>query len=644
MNHISKILIANRGEIASRIIRSAQDLNIFCVAIFNEADSNSPYVHEANQSVRIKDTYLDAKEIVELALKTNVQAIHPGYGFLSENSKFAKLVEKSGLIWIGPTPKAIEIMGDKIKSKKYAAKAKVPVLEIIEHEKDVKKIGFPILVKAAAGGGGKGMRLVQDPKELKDSIKMAKLEAYNSFDDDRVFFEKYVEKSRHIEVQVLADNHGSILHLGERECSIQRRYQKIIEECPSPRIDDATRDKITSAAVNLAKQINYQSAGTVEFLMDDMTGEFWFLEMNTRLQVEHPVTEMVTGVDLVKEQLKIADNQSMQLNQKDIRTNGHAIEARIYAEDPSNNFLPSTGTLFANDINKNKGIRWDTGIKKGMNVNTDFDPMIAKVIAHGKNRKDATEKLTSELESVHFGGFNNNIEFLRNILISKEFLEGKTTTDFIDLYKPQTEINLSDDELNSLAISAALWLQGANRDNANTLKNIPSGWHNARLPFQKVNFTLADQEISIEYKRQRNGTYKIANGSLAIIHNWNNASLDIELDGVRNQWKITQFENSLLVQFSKGNKLLRLVPRFVSPDIEVREGSMISPMPGKVLKVMVKEGDFVEIGDQLVVIEAMKMNHTVTAYQNGLVEQLFISEGQQLELGANLMIINDDKE
>ena len=342
MNHISKILIANRGEIASRIIKSAHDLNISCVAIFNEADSNSPYVNQADESIRITDSYLNGKEIVQLALRANAQAIHPGYGFLSENAKFAKLVEKSGLIWIGPSPRAVKIMGDKIQSKKYAIKASVPVLDIVEKESEAKKIGYPLLVKAAAGGGGKGMRLVRDSKELKDSIKMAKQEALNSFNDDRVFFERYVEKSRHIEVQVLADNHGNIVHLGERECSIQRRHQKIIEESPSPRIDDLTREKLTSAAVNLAKLIKYHSAGTIEFLFDDDTEEFWFLEMNTRLQVEHPVTEMVTGIDLVKEQLKIADDQAIEFNQEDIISKGHAIEARVYAEDPSNNLLPST--------------------------------------------------------------------------------------------------------------------------------------------------------------------------------------------------------------------------------------------------------------------------------------------------------------
>ena len=644
MNHISKILIANRGEIASRIIKSAHDLNISCVAIFNEADSNSPYVNQADESIRITDSYLNGKEIVQLALRANAQAIHPGYGFLSENAKFAKLVEKSGLIWIGPSPRAVKIMGDKIQSKKYAIKASVPVLDIVEKESEAKKIGYPLLVKAAAGGGGKGMRLVRDSKELKDSIKMAKQEALNSFNDDRVFFERYVEKSRHIEVQVLADNHGNIVHLGERECSIQRRHQKIIEESPSPRIDDLTREKLTSAAVNLAKLIKYHSAGTIEFLFDDDTEEFWFLEMNTRLQVEHPVTEMVTGIDLVKEQLKIADDQAIEFNQEDISSKGHAIEARVYAEDPSNNFLPSTGQLIANDIKMNDNIRWDSGIEEGMTIGTDFDPMLAKVIAHGTDRKDAAEKLANELESIHFGGFTNNIEFLRNILVSHPFLNGETTTNFIDLYEPESEIVLSNDELNSLAITAALWLQGYNRNNANTLKNLPSGWHNARLPYQNVNFLLKNQEISVEYKRQRNGSYKMSDGSIAIIHHWGENSLDIELDGLRNQWKITKHEGLLLVQYSKGNKLLTITPRFVSSEMETVEGSMVSPMPGKVIEVMVSQGDKVKSGEKLVVIEAMKMNHTITAHQDGVVDQLYISVGEQLELGASLMLISKNEE
>ena len=346
------LLIANRGEIACRIIKTAKEMGIRSVTVYVDADKDALFVKQADESIRLQDGgYLDGNQIIEAAIRTGAQAIHPGYGFLSENASFARKVKKAGIIWVGPSPNVISVMGDKLKAKELAIKAGVPTLPMTSKPTEAKKIGFPILIKAAAGGGGKGMRIVNKEKDLKESIVSAKREAKSGFNDERIFIERYVEKSRHIEIQILGDSAGNIVHLGERECSIQRRYQKIIEESPSPRISKETRHKMGEAAVKLAKQIRYESAGTVEFLFDDKTEEFWFLEVNTRLQVEHPVTEEVTGIDLVSEQLKIARGESLKFSQEDISWQGSSIEARLYAEDPANNFLPEIGTLLAFEKN-----------------------------------------------------------------------------------------------------------------------------------------------------------------------------------------------------------------------------------------------------------------------------------------------------
>ena len=376
----NSILIANRGEIACRIIKTAKEMGIRSVAVYVDADKDALFVKQADQSVRLKDGgYLDGNQIIDAAIKTGAQAIHPGYGFLSENSSFARKVKKEGLVWIGPSPHVISVMGDKLKAKELAIKANVPTLPMTSNPKEANKIGYPLLIKAAAGGGGKGMRIVNKSSELKDSIISAQREALNGFNDERIFIERYVEKSRHIEIQILGDSNGNVVHLGERECSIQRRHQKIIEESPSPRVYEEIRNKMGNAAVKLAKQIKYESAGTVEFLFDDKTGEFWFLEVNTRLQVEHPVTEEVTGIDLVSEQLKVARGEELKFSQEDIQWSGSSIEARLYAEDPNNDFLPEIGTLIAFEKDNSADARWDTGVSRGTVVGTDFDPMLAKI-------------------------------------------------------------------------------------------------------------------------------------------------------------------------------------------------------------------------------------------------------------------------
>ena len=639
MSVFSTILVANRGEIASRIMSSAQKMGIKCVAVYVEADKNAPYLTQADQSVKLDTNYLDADAILNAAKMTHSEAIHPGYGFLSENADFASFVEQSGFIWIGPSASAIAKMGDKLKAKAITESAGLPTLPIALTEADIDSIGFPLLIKASAGGGGKGMRIVNNAKDLADSIKITQGEAQQAFGDGTIFFESYIKKSRHIEIQILGDHHGNIIHLGERECSIQRRYQKIIEESPSPRLDSALREQLGDAAISLAKKINYQSAGTIEFLFDDETGKFWFLEMNTRLQVEHPVTEEVTGIDIVEQQLLIAGNQELNITQQDVVWDGHAIEARIYAEDPENNFLPSTGKLIANQIKPKAGIRWDSGVEAGMLIGTDFDPLLAKVIAHGSTRLDAARKLASELENTHFGGFVTNVEFLANVLRHKEFIQGNTTTGFIDEFSPSRSLVLEDDQQRFVAITAALWLQGLNRSQAVVLENMPSGWNNARLPDQRIVFEMDDRLLEIHYKRNRDGSFTVDNLQQAIVHHWCESEVDIEIDGVRTLSSVTMEGDQLLVQCLGGNKLLNIQPRFVSSQEQEQQGSLVSPMPGKVVELHVKKGDRVKAGDNLLMIEAMKMNHNVKANEDGIIAELFVQENDQLDYGAVLMII-----
>ena len=634
-----KLLIANRGEIACRIIKTAHEMGISCVAVYTDADSESPFVKLADEAIKLTDTYLNGKEIIEAAIKTKAQAIHPGYGFLSENAKFSRDVIKAGLIWVGPSSKVITSMGDKLKAKDIADKAGVPTLPMTTDPSKANTVGYPLLIKAAAGGGGKGMRIVESKKDLKDSIKGAQREAKAGFGDDRIFIERYVASSRHIEIQILGDSHGNIIHLGERECSIQRRHQKIIEESPSPRVDSKMRAAMGDAAIKLAKKLKYESAGTVEFLVDDKTGEFWFLEVNTRLQVEHPVTEEVTGKDLVYEQLRISRGEHLGYDQEDISWNGSSIEARLYAEDPTNDFLPATGTLIAYEVDKNIDARWDTGVKQGSVIGTDFDPMLAKVIAKGRNRTDAANKLALALQSLHIGGVTTNRDFLVECLRSKDFHKGNTTSDFISIAKPKRSIELKGTELEQAGIAAALWLQGENRKNTPILSGIQSGWTNSRLPKQKINFQYNSEELSILYKSNRDGSFEINKGINAKIIEWNNSGIDIEIEDKRFFSKVTRKDANLIVHGPWGDILFKIMPRFKSINQEVQDGGLIAPMPGKVIDLKVKVGSKIKKGDTLVILEAMKMEHTVKATEDGVIDELFISNHDQVENGALLMVI-----
>ena len=635
-----KLLIANRGEIACRIIKTAHEMGISCVAVYTEADTNSLFVRMADEAVKLSDTYLNGKEIIAAAEQTGAQAIHPGYGFLSENAQFSRDVIKAGLIWVGPSSRVITSMGDKLKAKDIAEKAGVPTLPMTTDPKKANTIGYPILIKAAAGGGGKGMRIVEDKKDLKESILGAQREAQTGFGDDRVFIERYVASSRHIEIQILGDSNGNVVHLGERECSIQRRHQKIIEESPSPRVDSNMRDAMGAAAIKLAKKLKYESAGTVEFLVDDKTGEFWFLEVNTRLQVEHPVTEEVTGKDLVYEQLRIARGEELGYSQEDITWTGSSIEARLYAEDPSNDFLPATGTLIAYENDTNIDARWDTGIEQGSVVGTDFDPMLAKVITKGKTRTDAANKLALALESLHIGGVTTNRDFLVSSLRSSHFLKGKTTSDFIDKAKPKRSVILKDKSLEQATIAAALWIQGRNRNDATILQNIPSGWRNSRLPRQKIGFSYLDKEVFVSYKSNRDNTFSVNEDSTAQILNWSGKGIDIEINNSRFFSKVTQDKDNLVVHGPWGDVLFKVLPRFTLPGTEIQAGGLVAPMPGKVIDLKVKVGSKVKKGDTLVILEAMKMEHQVKASKDGKITKVLIKKDDQLENGALLMVLD----
>jgi len=636
-----KLLIANRGEIACRIIKTAHEMGISCVAVYTEADSNSPFVRMADEAVKLSDTYLNGKEIIDAAKHTGAQAIHPGYGFLSENAKFSRDVQKEGLIWVGPSSRVITSMGDKLKAKDIAEKAGVPTLPMTTDPKKANTIGYPLLIKAAAGGGGKGMRIVEDKKDLKEAIAGAQREALTGFGDDRVFIERYVASSRHIEIQILGDSHGNVVHLGERECSIQRRHQKIIEESPSPRVDSKMRATMGEAAIKLAKKLKYESAGTVEFLVDDKTGEFWFLEVNTRLQVEHPVTEEVTGKDLVYEQLRIARGEELGYSQEDISWKGSSIEARLYAEDPAKDFLPATGTLIAYENDPNIDARWDTGIEQGSVVGTDFDPMLAKVITKGKTRIDAANKLALALETMHIGGVTTNRDFLVASLRTKDFLDGKTTSDFIEKTNPQRAVILEGSMLDKALSAAALWIQGQNRVSATILKEIPTGWRNSRLPRQKINFRYLEKDLEITYKANRDGSFDINDGTVARVVKWTSFGIDIEVNNSRFFSKVTRDNDNIVVHGPWGDALFTILPRFTLPGTEAQAGGLIAPMPGKVVDLKVKTGSKVKKGDTLVILEAMKMEHQVKAPEDGKITKVLIKKDDQLENGALLMVLDN---
>ena len=643
---INTLLVANRGEIARRIFRTAKSMGIICIAVYTDADSNEPFVKEADRSIRLPTNYLDIEAIIAAAEKTQSDAIHPGYGFLSENASFARAVIEANINWVGPSPEVIEAMGDKIEAKKIADKAKVPTLPSSDDLKEFSSVGFPLLVKAAAGGGGKGMRIVENKNDLKEAISAAQREAKNAFGDERVFLEKYISKSRHIEVQILGDSHGNLLHLGERECSIQRRHQKIIEESPSSVINDEQRVLITEAALRMGETLEYQSAGTVEFLFDDETEDFFFLEVNTRLQVEHPVTEAITGIDLVREQLRISSGEIVSFTQEGLKVEGHAIEARLYAEDPVNDFLPATGRILAFSPLNGNNVRWDSGVEKGSFVGVEYDPMLAKVISHSPNRTEAALTLANALENLHLAGVTTNRDFLTSVLRHDRFLKGDTTTDFIEENSPEPKLQLTENELENAAITAALWLQGKNRKNSIVLSSIPSGWRNGRLPAQEISLLHDGENLNVSYKSRRDASFLFNDKKIVKLHKWSARGIEAEIEDERINSLITESPEAIHVQTTKGTVSFVLVPRFEPPGFQIAEGSLVAPMPGVVLEIRVSPGDSVSTGDTLLVLEAMKMENHIKAPHDGTVSEILVSENQQLENGVPLLVINqtDDSE
>ena len=497
MKKIKKILIANRSEIALRIMRSCREMGISTVAVFSEADRNAPFVRYANEAVCIghpssSESYLNGKKIIDVCKELKVDAVHPGYGFLSENAEFAREVEKNGIVFIGPPTEAMEMMGDKLSAKATAKKHNVPMVpgtegaisDIKEAKKVAKEIGFPVLIKASAGGGGKGMRVVENENDLEEEAKRASSEAKSAFGNGAIFIEKYVEKPRHVEIQILADKYGNVVYLFERECSIQRRHQKVVEEAPSTVLTPEIRKKMGECAVSLAKACEYVGAGTVEFLVDSKKN-FYFLEVNTRLQVEHPVTEMITGIDLVKEQIKIAQGEKLSFKQDDLSISGHAIEIRVYAEDPSNDFLPDIGKLISYKVPQGAGIRVDDGFEEGMNIPIYYDPMIAKLISHGKNREEAISRMIRAIDEYKIIGVETTLPFCKFVLQHEAFTSGNFDTHFVKKYFSPDKIGEENEEEAFLASLVATKILNKGKTNSvpNTQDVFPSlsKWKRNRL-------------------------------------------------------------------------------------------------------------------------------------------------------------------
>lgn len=644
---IKTILIANRGEIASRIIRTCKKMGIRSVAIYSEADRGTPYTREADQAVHIggnelSTSYLDQDKIIATAQKVGADAIHPGFGFLSENAGFSQKVQDAGLTFIGPRPDAIEAMGSKSKAKDIMRQHEVPVIPGYQGDDqstetlsaEAVKIGFPVLLKAAAGGGGKGMRIVEVEKELKASIDAAKREAASAFGDNELIIEKYFPSSRHIEFQIFGDKHGNAIHVLERECSIQRRYQKIIEESPSPALSDELRNEMGAAAVRAAKSLKYDNAGTVEFILSDKN-EFFFLEVNTRLQVEHPVTEEITGLDLVEMQIEVAEGRPLSIAQEDINSNGYAIECRLYAEDAANNFMPATGKILKWSTPAIDGLRIETGVESGSVISTHYDPMIAKLITHGKDRAEGQRKMSAALANLNCLGLTTNQDFLKAILANADFQAGKYDTHFL-----QKQFNYKKEqsqEAVELAAIAASAFDKAERESKRTiLQNVPSGWRNNFYQPQQETFLISEEEVLVKYNSTQ---YSIGENQFSVqVTEISGDEILLELNGIQERFTVVKSGNDYFVQHAQnGTVNLTRKERFPLKEAEKVKGGYISPMPGKVIKVLVEPGQEVKSGDGLLVLLSMKMENTICADEDGTVEEIFVAAEDDVEAGKLLL-------
>ena len=652
VNHIKRLLIVNRGEIARRIMRSAHNMGISTVAVYADGDIAEPFVKEADQAVSLEgssslDTYLNHDKVLAAAKRTAADAIHPGYGFLSENKTFAAAVIEAGMIWVGPSPNAISQMGDKLSSKKLMTEAGVPTLPSIEvvrgsnAAKLAMEIGYPLLVKASAGGGGKGMRVVLNETELLDAVESARREADASFGDDTIFLERWLASSRHVEIQVFGDNHGRVVHCFERECSIQRRHQKIIEEAPSPAVTAELRQRMGNAAVAAAKAIDYTSAGTVEFLLDGE--DFWFLEMNTRLQVEHPVTEEITGLDLVREQLRIAQGEKLSFDQSDISIDGHAIEARVYGEDPGRDFLPTSGRLLLFERSNVANARYDTGVENGSTIGIDFDPMLAKVIVHAPTREEAALRLARVLETTRIKGLTTNRDFLVSVLRTQAFLDGDTTTDFIERFDPPRNWSPSRIDLIEACIAAAMVAQGDRRAKAKVLTNLPSGWRNSEMPPEVVEYLFEGEKVFLQYQSQRDGSFDVVVDDFelsVVIKHRVGKEISLEIQGRLVPFTVVTESDRWFIHGPMGHLEFSEAPRFPDPDSSDLGGGLSAPMPGTVVATYVSKGDSVTEGQILMILEGMKMEHRIEAPYSGSIEEIYVCEGDQVSNDEMLVVIS----
>jgi len=655
------VLVANRGEIAVRVIRSLQGLGIRSVAVYSDADADARHVREAHTAVRIgpaeaAKSYLSIPAIVQVALDTGAQAVHPGYGFLAENAEFARACAEAGLVFIGPPVAAIDAMGDKIRAKATVSKAGVPVVpgasdvDIPEggFAAAAEKVGFPLLLKPSAGGGGKGMRLVNQLSELDAAVESARREAKGSFGDDTLLMERFVTTPRHIEIQVLADTHGNVIHLGERECSLQRRHQKIIEEAPSVLLDEATRAKMGASAVEAARSVGYVGAGTVEFIVSATApDEFFFMEMNTRLQVEHPVTELVTGLDLVEWQVKIAAGDVLTVAQDDVRLDGHAVEARVYAEDPARGFIPTGGTVLAVHEPSGEGVRVDSWMSEGAVIGSNYDPMLAKVIAWGPDRAAALHRLDLALADTALLGLGTNVAFLRGLLADGDVRDGKLDTGLVDR---QLSTLVSGDVPPEFFVAAALDRLLSLQPQGDVVDpwDVPDGW---RLGGSGgIDFALKSGSSEAVVRVQ--GTPAAA---LVSVDGGEPVRVSARRDGdlleVRHPTGFHRYRHA-----AGSGRTVWLARDGQSFAIGERErlrsaagaaggaGPVTSPMPGTVLVVKAAAGDVVTAGTPLVVVEAMKMEHTITAPIDGVVSELPVRAGQQVALDETVAVVTPQKD